>query len=484
MTDLSQLPAARGAPRRSARGNPSMDVRRRRRRGPHARPAPAPPRRPPARAAPARSWSGPHDRGADRCRRRGRHGRHHQPRATASGPSSSTSGSPQVVVDVVTHGSGPGARWASAAAVRRPGHRRRGRAARSCPVDRRPGPPVRGRRGRARRPSLSMLESLPRRRPATPCWSWTTPDQLQPTTAPDGSVTWLVGADPRRGRSRRHHRAAVESDRSGVRRSTSPANGPRSPGWRDRACDPSGVADEQVTWKAYWSQVGGQRRPTASPPGRADPPALAQPSEHPTGQRRGPARSAGGGPRRPQGDRARPGSPTAAPRTRGCRTTVAPAGASTTKRTSRWRCGASAGGRTSWMSRSTAGTTTRRPSMPVSSEASRRADAGRLASPSRWPPGWSQRWSLVWKSSSTRSAAASTTRAEPVKWPATQVRQSASGWSAANASIVGAHRGLSGVDRLVGPQVAQDAAEASSRPRSAPTTTAGWSRVGSSTRAS
>ena len=55
------------------------------------------------------------------------------------------------------------------------------------------------------------------------------------------------------------------------------------------------------------------------------------------------------------------------------------------------------------MSRSIGGTTTCSPSMPVSSVASRRAAAARLASPSTWPPGWSQRCTLRWNSSRTRS---------------------------------------------------------------------------------
>ena len=41
--------------------------------------------------------------------------------------------------------------------------------------------------------------------------------------------------------------------------------------------------------------------------------------------------------------------------------------------------------------------------MPVSSAASRSAAAGRLASPSTWPPGWSQRCTLRWNSTSIRS---------------------------------------------------------------------------------
>ena len=60
--------------------------------------------------------------------------------------------------------------------------------------------------------------------------------------------------------------------------------------------------------------------------------------------------------------------------------------------------------------------------MPVSSLASRRATAGRLASPSAWPPGWNQRPSLRCSISSVRWPAASTTRAEPVRWPSVQVR--------------------------------------------------------------
>ena len=52
--------------------------------------------------------------------------------------------------------------------------------------------------------------------------------------------------------------------------------------------------------------------------------------------------------------------------------------------------------------------------MPVSSRASRSATYSPVASPgSAWPPGWSQRCSLRWCSSSTRAPDADIVRALP-----------------------------------------------------------------------
>jgi NADPH-dependent ferric siderophore reductase len=159
------------------------------------------------------------------------------------------SGSPQVVVDVVTHGSGPGARWASAAAV---GDRvtavgPRGKivpvtdASAHLFVADAAGAPA----------SLSMLESLPRGT-GHALLVVETPDQLQPTTAPDGSVTWLVGADPTEIEAAVSTALQSETARSGVQVYLA---GERSQVARWRTVVRSaGVADEQVKWKAYWSQ--------------------------------------------------------------------------------------------------------------------------------------------------------------------------------------------------------------------------------------
>ena len=73
------------------------------------------------------------------------------------------------------------------------------------------------------------------------------PDDLQPTTAAADSLTWVVGAPSA------DADAAITGRCARVRRSTSPASGPR---WRAGAtcCALVGVPDEQVTWKAYWSR--------------------------------------------------------------------------------------------------------------------------------------------------------------------------------------------------------------------------------------
>jgi len=160
-----------------------------------------------------------------------------------------STGSPQVVVDVVTHGSGPGARWASTAAV---GDRvsavgPRGKivpvayAAAHLFVADAAGAPA----------SLSMLESLPEGT-GHALLVVETPDQLQPTTAPDQSLTWLVGADPTEIEAALTTALRSEARRSGVQVYLA---GERSQVARWRTVVRSaGVTDERVKWKAYWSR--------------------------------------------------------------------------------------------------------------------------------------------------------------------------------------------------------------------------------------
>ncbi|HEY6531334.1 MAG TPA: siderophore-interacting protein [Acidimicrobiales bacterium] len=150
-----------------------------------------------------------------------------------------------VVVDVVTHGGGPGARWASTAqagevvvAVGPRGkvlvdadassHLFMGDAA---------GAPA----------SLSMVESVPGSGRALLVVD--SDDQVQPTTA-DGSVTWLVGASPDEVAERLVAEigdapAGLHVYLAGERRDIAR--------WRDVLLA-AGVESDQISSKAYWSR--------------------------------------------------------------------------------------------------------------------------------------------------------------------------------------------------------------------------------------
>jgi NADPH-dependent ferric siderophore reductase len=155
-------------------------------------------------------------------------------------------GRPVVVVDVVLHGSGPGSRWAAAAA---PGDvvvavGPRGKVvpvgdARSHLLGADPsGTPA----------SLSMLESLPVGT-AHAVLVVDAPAQRQPTTAPPEAVTWVDGADPDEvdaaiaaaAAARPTAQAYLAGERADVAR------------WR-KVLESVGMGDDQVKWKAYWSR--------------------------------------------------------------------------------------------------------------------------------------------------------------------------------------------------------------------------------------
>jgi NADPH-dependent ferric siderophore reductase len=157
-------------------------------------------------------------------------------------------GRPVVVVDVVLHGAGPGARWAAQAA---PGDLvvavgPRGKvvpvpdAASHLFVADPSGTPA----------SLSMLESLP----TGSAHAVLLVDSLaerQPTTAPPDAVAWVHGADPDEvdaaiaaaAAPRTTAQVYLAGERGDVAR------------WR-RVLGSVGMGDDQVRWKAYWSRSG------------------------------------------------------------------------------------------------------------------------------------------------------------------------------------------------------------------------------------
>ena len=136
-------------------------------------------------------------------------------------------------------------------------------------------------------------------------------------------------------------------------------------------------------------------------------------------------------------------SPSAEPRTRGCPAPRRPGGASTTKRASRWRCVGLAGG-AELVDVEVDG----RDHHPEAVDAGLlgglpQRDAGQVGVAVDVAAGLEPALHLARGTArSTRSAAASTTRADPVRWPSAHERHRASGCAVDEGQHLGARRGL------------------------------------------